>query len=138
MSAECFPHQIDQSLHVHRGTICSAAVAMVDGAVGVSDENGECKVVVELELTDIKLIDVRDSSTDVLFGYLSKRFGGTDNLPIEKATIDSGLAPKDNQHRLALSPCFRSSCFEICSPRKTEGRSGLEVTGKRNCSHKSD
>jgi hypothetical protein len=77
-----------------------AAVAGVNLALGVQEEDRERQVVVELEQVQVEVIDAGQPDADELVGDVVDALQ-TDNLPVKFAAVRSGLAAQDHHERLA-------------------------------------
>lgn len=68
----------------------AAAVARVQFAVGVEEEDGEGEVVIEIEDVEVEGVDVGKPNEDELVGDFADLLE-TDNLPVEGSAVRSGL-----------------------------------------------
>ena len=83
MTLQTFFHEVNQASHGHRRQVSAATVAMVDGTVGIGQQDGHGKIVVELKQVEIQVVDVGDANTDIVFSDRTKGLWWTDNLPVK-------------------------------------------------------
>lgn len=50
----------------------ASPIPVINGAVGMGQENGQGQVIIEREIVQINLIDISNPDTDVMSGDLSK------------------------------------------------------------------
>jgi hypothetical protein len=78
----------------------ATAIASIDPAVGIEEEDHEGQVVVELEQVQVEVVDARQTDPDELVSNVFDLFE-TDNLPVKKMAVRSRDAAHDDHQWLA-------------------------------------
>ncbi len=89
------------------------AISRVNSVVGIHEENGECQVVIELELGQIQVIRFDQAYTDKLVSQRLKFTFAMDNLPIKAIAGMSWDSAKNNHQRLVGPGRLFTSRLEI-------------------------
>ena len=91
----------------------AGAIARVNSVVGIHEENGECQVVIELELGQIQVIRFDQAYTDKLVSQRLKFTFAMDNLPIKTIAGVSWDSAENNHQRLVGPGSLFASRLEI-------------------------
>ncbi|MSQ97159.1 MAG: hypothetical protein EXR98_21760 [Gemmataceae bacterium] len=111
----------------------AAAESAVDFALGIQEKRRPGQVPVELEEVEIDPLDAQEADADELTGEIVDLLQ-TDNLPVKRVAIPSGVAAKHKHERLAglLRQRFRGA--QVGQPallRRDLGRLALRQTHAR-------
>jgi hypothetical protein len=95
------------------------AVSMVHCAVGIRQKNRHRQIIIKRELTQVHIVDIGNTHTNIPCECLSEFFTGTDNLPVKKSAINSWLTTEHHKQRLLLHRRLGPRFFQVVHPDKT-------------------